>query len=105
MARSNLSHATALAFVLLPFLIGACDAQASPNATYKRVESGYAYGIGDRKIHEWRGLMAALDKCHQGGFSNAEPAGLPQITCTEGSASGCTRYHATQEYDCVGMSN
>jgi hypothetical protein len=98
-------YAMLLAALILPLLSCCGSAQSSSDSGYKTVQSSYDYSGDNKRTREWRALMTALDKCHQGGFNNAELAGPEQTTCMQGSANGCVSYHATQVYDCVGMGN
>jgi hypothetical protein len=105
MIRIHPGYAAVLAIVTLPLLTCCCSADTSADSSFKTVQSSYDYSGDNRRTREWRSMMTALDKCHQSGFNNAEPAGPPQTTCMQGSIDGCSSYHATQVYDCVGMSN
>jgi hypothetical protein len=88
----------------LAVLACGCSAQhGAQNGGYKVARESYDYGAQDQRSQQWNSQSAALESCHQSGFTNAEPAAPPQTSCISGSADSCTRWHATIAYDCVGM--
>jgi hypothetical protein len=95
----------------LALLVCGCSSQPmAQNGGYKVVRESYDYGIPDQRnsiqdqrSQQWNSQSAALESCHQSGFTNAEPAAPPQTSCMSRSADSCTRWHATITYDCVGM--
>jgi hypothetical protein len=105
MTRISFGYAAPLAFTILPLLTCCVSAQSSGDSGYKTVQASYDYVGDNKRTREWRAEMTALDKCHQSGFNNAEPAGPPQTTCMQGSANGCVNFHVTQVYNCFGMGN
>lgn len=90
-----------LAFLALLPLAG-CDT-GQGTAGYKVVAADITYGPADRRDQEWRALMKAMDSCHAGGYSDAQPDRAPQTRCIEQGPGGCTRYAAHLAYDCIGM--
>lgn len=73
------------------------------NQGYATVTASYEYARPDRSAREWHAFMNALDRCHIAGYQDAQPARPPLIVCKNSGETGCNLYHATQEYDCIGM--
>jgi hypothetical protein len=86
----------------LLLLLGACAPQ-QPGNGYRVVAADITYGPNDRRDREWRALMTAMDRCHQGGFTDAQPDRPPQSQCLENDPGGCTRFAEHLAWDCIGM--
>lgn len=99
MSLSPLSRRLAALGVLL--LLFACAPQSDTG--YRVVTADVTYGPNDRRDREWRALMTAMDRCHLGGFSDAQPDRPPQTRCLESGAGGCTRFAEHLAWDCIGM--
>jgi hypothetical protein len=99
-ARHDLTAAGAV--ILLLSLAGCAPQQADDNG-YRVVSQDITYGPNDRRDREWRALMAAMDRCHAGGFGDAQPAAAPETRCLETGPGGCTRFAAHLSWDCIGM--
>jgi hypothetical protein len=89
-------------FAAAAALLAGCGAPPE-NGGYKVVRESYDYGAADQHSQQWNSQSAALEKCHQSGFTNAEPAAAPSTQCLEGADGGCRRWRASIAYDCVGM--
>ncbi len=92
-------HPAALSALLL---IAAC-APGHGDDGYRVVAADITYGAADQRDQEWRALMRAMDECHNGGFSDAQPATPPKARCLESDAGGCTRFAEHLAFDCIGM--
>ncbi|HSS15305.1 MAG TPA: YecR family lipoprotein [Rhizomicrobium sp.] len=88
---------------LLP--LAACAPQQTNDADngYRVVRMDITYAPADKRDREWRALMVAMDRCHQGGFTDAQPAHQPETRCLESGPDGCTRFAAHLAWDCIGM--
>jgi hypothetical protein len=86
-------------------LLLALEACAPPpsDSGYRVVAADITYGPHDRRDREWRALMTAMDRCHQGGFTDAQPDKPPRSQCLETGPDGCTRFGEHLAWDCVGM--
>ncbi|HEY2009494.1 MAG TPA: hypothetical protein VGH23_10925 [Rhizomicrobium sp.] len=82
-------------------LLFACAPQSDTG--YRVVTADVTYGATDRRDREWRALMTAMDRCHQGGFADAQPDRPPQTRCLESGPGGCTRFAEHLAWDCIGM--
>ena len=96
--RSGLSGLLVMV-VLLP-LAGCASDPAGQDAT---AQVSFDYTRADRQNREWRGLLTAMDRCHQQGYRDAWPKGTPVSTCRQVEGDACTLYHERAAYDCVGM--
>jgi hypothetical protein len=97
MARSFLAPA-----IITALWLTACAAQQGGDG-YRVVHADITYGPHDKRDREWRALMTALDRCHDGGFSDAQPVAPPQTRCLDNGPDGCRRFAASMNWDCVGM--
>jgi len=88
--------------LLLAVALASCAPQQT-NDGYRVETADITYGPNDRRDQEWHALMKAMDSCHAGGFSDAQPDRPPQTRCIEQGPGGCTRYAAHLTYDCIGM--
>ena len=91
------------AALILVLAVGACAASQTGDDGYKVVQQDITYGLNDKRDREWRALMVAMDQCHQGGFTDAQPAAPPQTRCLESGTGGCVRFAAHLSWDCIGM--
>jgi len=92
-----------LAALIVLLVVCACSAQQTGEDGYKVVRQDIAYGVGEEQANQWKALMAALDICHQAGFTDAQRAQAPQIRCLESDSGGCSRFATTLSWDCIGM--
>lgn len=94
-------------FLLAVLFLAACAPQQTNDADdeggYRVVRLDITYTPADQRDRQWRALMTAMDRCHLGGFTDAQPAHPPETRCLENGASGCTRFAAHLVYDCIGM--
>lgn len=81
-------------------LAGCAAGPANQDAT---AEVAFDYTRADQQNREWRGLLNAMDRCHQQGYREAWPRGAPVSSCLKTSDDTCTLYHERAAYDCVGM--
>lgn len=105
MTRTAVPHRTLAALLLLLAVpLAACAPQPTDaDGGYSVVRLDITYTPADQRDRQWRALMTAMDRCHQGGFTDAQPAHPPQTRCLETAANGCTRFAAHLVYDCIGM--
>jgi hypothetical protein len=94
---------TACPALILVLAVCACAAAPAGDGGYKVVQQDITYGPHDRRDREWRALMMAMDRCHQSGFTDAQPAAAPQPRCLESGPGGCVRFAAHLSWDCIGM--
>ena len=82
---------------------GLAACASGQNAQYKVVTVSYEASASDDSARSWRALMEALDRCHLGGYQDAQLADAPQRVCKTGDENNCALFRVTLKYDCIGL--